>query len=88
MNQLAVFLVIFICLTGAQIYWNIEFSKQLSLRKEAGIEWQNTEKFNFLSNFGKRLKTSWVIFAVTGIAFLLGFFGLVLFFTFISFLVL
>lgn len=88
MNQLIVFLIIFVCLTSAQVYWNIEFSKQLKLRTEAGEVWQETERFKFLSNFGKRLKTSWVIFAVTGFSFLLGFFGLVLFFTFISFLAL
>lgn len=88
MNQLFVFLIIFICLTTAQIYWNIQFSKQLKLRTADGDQWQETEKFKFLSNFGKRLKTSWVIFAITGLAFLLGFFGITLLFTFISFLAL
>lgn len=88
MNQLAVFLVIFVCLTAAQVYWNINFSKQLHIRTQAEENWQETDKFRFLSNFGKRLKTSWVIFAVTGLAFLCGFFGLVIFFTFISFLAL
>lgn len=88
MNQLAVFLVIFICLISAQVYWNIQFSKQLGVRKELGEIWEETEKFKFLSSFGKRLQTSWVIFIVTGFSFLLGFFGLILFFTFISFLAL
>lgn len=88
MNQLIVFLIIFLCLTVAQVYWNNEFAKQLKLRSESGIDWIETDRFKFLSNFGKRLKTSWVIFAATGLAFLLGFFGLVLFFTFISFLAL
>jgi phosphatidate cytidylyltransferase len=88
MNQLIVFLIIFASLIMAQIYWNIGFSKQLKIKKETGANWEETEKFKFLSNFGKRLQTSWVIFAVTGVAFLMGFFGLVLFFTFISFLAL
>lgn len=88
MNQLAVFLMIFVCLTSAQFYWNIEFAKQLKVRNDSIDTWQENDRFKFLSNFGKRLKTSWVIFAITGFSFLLGFFGLVLFFTFISFLAL
>jgi len=88
MNQLIVFLTIFTCLVCAQIYWNIEFPKQLKIRESAGDLWEETKDYRFLSNFGKRLKTSWVIFAVTGLAFLFGFFGLTLFFTFISFLAL
>lgn len=62
---------------------NIEFPKQLKIRENAG-DLEETKDYRFLSNFGKRLKTSWVIFAVTGLAFLFGFFGLTLFFTFIS----
>lgn len=88
MNQLIVFLIIFVCLTISQIYWNVEFSKQLKLRNSDLEHWQESDKFNFLSNFGKRLKTSWVIFVITAFSFLLGFFGLVLFFTFVSFLAL
>lgn len=74
MNQLIVFLTIFTCLVCAQIYWNIEFPKQLKIRENAGDLWEETKDYRFLSNFGKRLKTSWVIFAVTGLAFLFGFF--------------
>ena len=85
MKQLVIFLTIFICLFGAQIYWNMTFSSQLKIKRTTE-KWVETQKYLFLSNFGKRLKTSWVIFGITGIAFLFGFFGLVIFFLFVSFL--
>jgi phosphatidate cytidylyltransferase len=85
MKQLYVFLIIFTCLFFGQVYWNIAFGKQQKLKHE-NENWQENNYYLFLSNLGKRLKVSWVIFAVMGIAFSLQFFGLVIFFMLISFL--
>ena len=47
MNQLIVFLTIFTCLVCAQIYWNIEFPKQLKIRENAGDLWEETKDYRF-----------------------------------------
>jgi phosphatidate cytidylyltransferase len=88
MKQGYIFLIVFVCLLMGQIYWSINFKKISNIKQEQEKtnEWVETISYKFLTNLGKRLKISWVLFVIIGIAFLLGFVGLVIFFSLVSFL--
>lgn len=88
MKQLIVFSIAFIFLLISQGYWSYKFNA-FNKKSILTIEEKHSDKYyNYLVNFGHRLRMSWTIFIILGVAFSLGFFGLTIFFTLVSFLAL
>lgn len=88
MKQLIIFSIMFLFLLVVQGYWSYKFNifnKNTSLSSD---EKDNDKYYKYLVNFGQRLKMTWTIYVVLGLAFSLGFFGLTIFFMLISFLAL
>lgn len=85
MKQLMLFGIGFIFLIIAQIYWSFKFKKYNKIHP---VVEEEAPYYKYLINFGRRLRMSWTMFIVLGIAFSFGFFGLTIFFMLISFLAL
>lgn len=82
MKQLIIFSIVFGFLLIAQCYWSLKVKSlaKISLEEETDIK--------YVTNFGRRLHMSWIMFFIVGFAFMFGFFGLTIFFMLISFLAL
>lgn len=87
MNQLIMFGVVFLFLLVGQLYLNVK-SNAFNRTMVTIPTVEDGKTSAYLTNFSRRMRMSWVIFIVLGIAFSLGFFGLTIFFMLVSFLAL